>query len=64
VGVGVGFAQSQSYNGGKPFFAPVPGVAFEYRRVVFNTVLLPSEHSNSKIAGLAFFVTIPLDRRD
>jgi hypothetical protein len=64
VGVGVGFAQSQTYNGGKAFFALIPGVGFEYRRVIFNTVLLPSEHSNSKIAGLAFFVTIPLDRRD
>ena len=64
VGLGVGFAQSQTYNDGKPFLAPVPGVAFEYRRVVFNAVLLPSENSNSKIAGLAFFVTIPLGRRD
>ena len=60
VGVGVGYAQSQSYNHGKPFFAPIPGVAFEYRRVMFNAVLLPSENSNSKVAGLAFFVTIPL----
>ena len=64
VGVGVGYAQSQSYNQGKPFFAPVPGVGFEYRRVTFNAVLLPSENSNSKVAGLAFFVTVPLGQRD
>jgi hypothetical protein len=62
VGVGVGYAQSQTYNEGKPFFAPIPGVAFEYRRFMFNAVLLPSENSKSKVAGLAFFVTIPLGR--
>jgi hypothetical protein len=64
VGVGVAYGQSQSYNDGKPFFAPIPGVAFEYRRVMFNAVLLPSENSKSKVAGLALFVTIPLGRRD
>jgi hypothetical protein len=64
VGVGVGYAQSQSYNRGKPFFAPIPGIAFEYRQVMFNAVLLPSESSNSKVAGLAFFVTIPLGQLD
>jgi hypothetical protein len=64
VGLGLAYGQSQTYHHGRPFFAPVPGVGFEYRRVIFNTVLLPSEKANSKIAGLGFFVTIPLGRRD
>jgi hypothetical protein len=64
VGVAVAYGQSRSYNQGRPFFAPVPGLAFEYRRVTFNAVLLPSEESDSKIAGAAFFLTIPLGRRN
>jgi hypothetical protein len=64
VGAAVAYGQSQSYNNGKPFFALVPGLAFEYRKVVINAVLLPSENADSKIAGLAFYVTIPLSRRD
>ena len=62
VGLGVAYGQSQTYHHGTPFFAAVPGVAFEYHGVTFNTVFLPSESANSKIAGLAFFLTIPLGR--
>jgi hypothetical protein len=65
VGAAVAYGQSPSYNGGKPFFAVVPGVAFEYRRVTFNAVLLPSQDDGGvKIEGLGFSVTVPLDRRD
>jgi len=64
VGVGVTYGQSQTYHHGKPFFGLVPGVGFGYHRVTFNTVLLPSESASSKIQGLAFFVTIPLEHRD
>jgi hypothetical protein len=66
VGLGVGYAQSRSYNDGKPFFAPIPGVAFEHRGVMYNAVLLPSTNSNSrsKITGMGFFVTIPLGQSD
>lgn len=60
LGAAVAYGQSQSYNHGKPFFAPVPGVAFEHGRIVFNLVLLPSETASSKLAGVAFFVTLPL----
>ena len=62
VGAAVGYAQSRSYNDGKPFFAVIPGVAFEYRRVVYNAVLLPSQDNGSKIAGIAFFASLPLGR--
>jgi hypothetical protein len=64
VGAAVAYGQSRSYNDGRPFFAIVPGVAFEYRRVFYNAVLLPSQDANSKIAGVAFFVTLPLGRSD
>jgi len=60
VGAAVAYGQSRSYNHGKPFFALVPGIGFEYRRLVFNAVLLPSETADSKIVGLAVFMTIPL----
>jgi len=62
AGVGVGYAQSQSYNHGKPFFAPIAGIGFEHRRVTYNAVLLPSEDASSKIAGIGFFVTVPLGK--
>jgi hypothetical protein len=58
AGAAVAYGQSRSYKQGKPFFALVPGVAYEYRRVAFNVVLLPSETAG--VAGLAFFVTLPL----
>jgi hypothetical protein len=60
LGMGLAYGQSETYHHGMPFLAPVPGIAFEYRRVIFNAVLLPSEKSNSKIAGIGFFATIPL----
>jgi hypothetical protein len=61
LGAAVTYAQSPSYNDGKPFFAIVPGVGYELRRFTVNAVLLPSERASSKIAGLAFFVTVPLN---
>jgi len=64
VGAAVAYGQSRSYNDGKAFFAVVPGVAFEYRRVVYNAVLLPSQNDGSNITGVAFFVTLPLGRSD
>ncbi len=64
AGLGVTYGQSQSYNHGKPFFAVVPGIGFEHRRVVYSAVLLPSETSTSKVAGVAFFVTLPLEKLD
>lgn len=64
VGAAVAYGQSRSYNDGKPFFAVIPGLAFEYRRVVYNAVLLPSGNADSRITGLGFFVTIPLSHRD
>jgi hypothetical protein len=60
VGAAVAYAQSKTYNDGKAFFTVIPGVAYEYGPVVFNVVLVPSESSDSKIQGVAFFVTIPL----
>ena len=64
VGASIVYAQSQSYNQGKPFFSTVPGLAFEYRRIVLNMVVLPSEDATSKITGLALFLTIPLGHRE
>lgn len=63
VGAAVAYGQSRSYNDGKPFFAIVPGVAFEHRHVLYNAVLLPSG-DGSGIQGLGFYVTIPLGRPD
>jgi hypothetical protein len=64
VGAAIAYGQGRSYNDGKPFFAVIPGLAFEYRSVVYNAVLLPSGNADSSIAGLGFFVTIPLSHRD
>jgi hypothetical protein len=64
VGAAIAYGQSRSYNHGKPFLAVIPGLAFEYRRIVYNAVLLPSGNADSRITGLGFFVTIPLSHRD
>jgi hypothetical protein len=62
VGAAVTYGQSPSYNHGTPFFAVVPGVAYELRQFTFNAVLLPSKEASSKIQGVAFFVTVPLTK--
>jgi hypothetical protein len=62
IGATIVYAQSESYNRGKPFFAAVPSMAIEYRRFVINVVLLPSENAASKVTGLALFLTIPLGK--
>lgn len=61
AGAAVTYGQSRTYNDGKPFFAVVPGIGFEYRRIVFNAVLLP-EDGGSGIAGVAFYMTIPIGK--
>jgi len=62
IGAAIAYGQSKSYYQGKPFFAPVPGVAFLYRRIALNMVVLPSNEATAKIAGVAFFLTIPLEK--
>ena len=64
IGGALAYGQSRSYNEGQPFFAPIPGVAFLYRRIAFNMVVLPSDEAAAKIAGFAFFLTVPLERGD
>ena len=64
VGAGLAYGQSETYHHGTPFFAPVPGLAFIYRGIALNTVLLPSETAAAKIQGLGFFLTIPLGHHD
>jgi len=64
IGAGIAYGQSRSYNDGRPFFAVIPGIAYEHRGIVYNAVLLPSSDADSRITGLGFFVTIPLGRRD
>jgi len=64
IGAAIAYGQSRSYNQGQPFFAPIPGVAFLYHRIAFNVVVLPSEEAAAKIAGFAFFITVPLEHPD
>jgi hypothetical protein len=59
AGAAVTYGQSESYNDGKPFFALLPGIGYEWRGIVFNAVLLP-EDRGSGVAGVAVYMTVPL----
>ncbi len=60
VGAATAYGQSKSYYQGKPFFAPIPGLAFQYRRIVLNMIVLPSDDAAAMIAGFAFYLTVAL----
>lgn len=60
AGAALAWVQSPGYNKGKPFLAIVPSLGYQSRRFTVNAVLLPSEHASSKIAGLAFYLTVPI----
>lgn len=57
VGGALAGFQSESYNRGKAFVAPVPLAAYEFRRATLNFVFTPRWSKVNEVATLATFLT-------
>ena len=52
------FFKSDTYNDGDPFIAPVPVVAYEWRRVSLNLVYFPKVSGVNELNTLGFWITL------
>jgi hypothetical protein len=57
LGGALAFFDSDSYNGGRAFVAPVPVAAYEWRRVTLNVTYFPRISSFNEINTLGFWLT-------
>jgi hypothetical protein len=57
LGGAVAVFKSDTYNNGDAFFAPVPLIAYEWRRVTLNVVYIPKIDSVDTLNTLAFWLT-------
>jgi hypothetical protein len=58
LGGGLVLLKSETYNGGKAFIAPAPVLAYEWRRVTFNTVYFPKWRDVNRTNQLGFWLTV------
>lgn len=54
--------QSQTYNGGSPFIAPLPIATYDLGRVKLNAVFAPHYGAYSPFATFGFYFSVPLAR--
>ena len=54
--------QSETYNGGSPFIAPVPILTYDLGRVKLNAVYIPSYGDYNPFAVFGFYFSLPLAR--
>ena len=58
LGGALAFLNSNTYNGGKSFIAPLPVVTYEGRPLTLNMVVLPKVHDLNDINTLGFWLTL------
>jgi hypothetical protein len=58
LGGGLVLLKSETYNRGDAFIAPVPVVAYEWRRVTLNAVYFPKFRDVNRTSQLGFWLTI------
>jgi hypothetical protein len=58
LGGALAVMNSDSYNRGRTFVAPLPVAAFEWRRVTLNAVYFPRASDFNEVAALGFWVTL------
>jgi hypothetical protein len=58
LGGGLVLLKSETYNGGAAFIAPAPVLAYEWRRVTFNTVYFPKWRDVNRTNQLGFWLTV------
>jgi hypothetical protein len=54
--------QSETYNGGSPFIAPVPILTYDLGKVKLNAVYIPSYGDYNPFAVFGFYFSVPLSR--
>jgi hypothetical protein len=54
--------QSETYNGGSPFIAPLPIATYDLGRVKLNAVFAPHYGSYNPFATFGFYFSVPLKR--
>ena len=54
--------QSDTYNGGAPFIAPLPILSYDLGPVAFNAVYVPKYRDYNEFAVFGFYFSIPLTR--
>lgn len=54
--------QSDTYNGGTPFMAPLPIATYDLRRVKLNVVYVPHYGSYNPFSTFGFYLSVPLAR--
>ena len=54
--------QSETYNAGSPFIAPVPIVTYDLGRVKLNAVYIPAYGDYNPFAVFGFYFSLPLAR--
>ena len=58
LGGALAFFNSDTYNDGKAFIAPVPLAAYEWRAVTLNVVYFPKISDVNEINTLGFWITL------
>lgn len=58
LGGGLVLLKSETYNKGDAFIAPAPVLAYEWRRVTFNTVYFPKWRDVNRTNQLGFWLTL------
>jgi hypothetical protein len=58
LGGALAFFDSNTYNDGEPFIAPLPVVAYEWRAVTLNVFYAPKVSDINEVATLGFWVTL------
>ena len=54
--------QSQTYNHGDPFIAPLPILSYDLGPVAFNAVYVPAYRDFNEFAVFGFYLSVPLAR--
>jgi hypothetical protein len=57
VGGALALLDSDTYNQGKTFVAPLPLAAYEFRRATLNFVYIPKVSDANEVATLGFWTT-------
>ena len=53
---------SDTYNRGRPFVAPIPSVAVDIGRVRLHAVYFPKVSGFSRIEAFGFYLSVPVAR--
>jgi len=54
--------QSETYNGGRAFVAPLPIVTYDFGAVKLNAIYAPRYKDYNQVAVLGFYLSVPLGR--